>query len=652
MCSDFQLTMKQALAEVEQYKQVFTSVFMLDEGSVNSGESAQIRREMQTDHRFTDKLIDTVIEVCRAALAGKAVLSKLVFSDTEIYQITARYITADGKPYIIGMVKSIDLSDSLVLDGENQSSFAEKLASYHENMYKDILTNVYNRRYYEEQLKSNRMSAGVAVIDLDGFDLYNSTYGHDTGDLVLAAVAETIEDCISPDDTLIRYGGDEFLLIIHDANDEAFMGILENIRERVKTANVPNYSWIHITASIGGLISDGETLGNSVLAAENLMLRAKNRKDIVITDKSNGSSLLEDKPEVLIVDDSEMNRELLTEMLGSEYKITEAGNGEECMAALKQRGTGISLILLDIVMPVANGFDVLDYMTSTHRIEDIPVIMISSENSEATVRKAYELGVTDYISRPFDARVVCQRVANTIKLYSKQKNLTKLVTEQVNEKEKNNRMMIRILSQIVEFRNGESGSHVLHIEKLTEMLMKQLLRKTDRYKIDPQMQELIPTASALHDIGKIGIEEKILNKPGKLTPEEFEIMKKHSVIGESILTSTAANMNEPLIKIASQICRWHHERYDGKGYPDGLKGDEIPISAQIVSLADVYDALTSERVYKKAFSHEKTMEMIQAGQCGVFNPILIECLVDIQEDVKRELLSDKIGESQPVGLGL
>lgn len=652
MCSDFQLTMKQALAEVEQYKQVFTSVFMLDEGSVNSGESAQIRREMQTDHRFTDKLIDTVIEVCRAALAGKAVLSKLVFSDTEIYQITARYITADGKPYIIGMVKSIDLSDSLVLDGENHSGFAGKLASYHENMYKDILTNVYNRRYYEEQLKSNRMSAGVAVIDLDGFDLYNSTYGHDTGDLVLAAVAETIEDCISPDDTLIRYGGDEFLLIIPYANDEAFTGILENIRERVKTANVPNYSWIHITASIGGLISDGEALGNSVLAAENLILRAKNRKDIVLTDKSNESSLLEGKPEVLIVDDSEMNRELLAEMLGSEYKITEAENGEECMAALKQRGTGISLILLDIVMPVANGFDVLDYMTSTHRIEDIPVIMISSENSEETVRKAYEFGVTDYISRPFDTRVVCQRVANTIKLYSKQKNLTKLVTEQVNEKEKNNRMMIRILSQIVEFRNGESGSHVLHIEKLTEMLMKQLLRKTDRYQIDPQMQELIPTASALHDIGKIGIEEKILNKPGKLTPEEFEIMKKHSVIGESILTSTAANMNEPLIKVASQICRWHHERYDGKGYPDGLKGDEIPISAQIVSLADVYDALTSERVYKKAFSHEKTMEMIQAGQCGVFNPILIECLVDIQEDVKRELLSDKAGESQPVGLGL
>ena len=638
--------MKQALEEVERYKQVFTSVFLLDEEAVKGGETAQIRREMQTDRRFTDKIIDVAVEICRTALTNEAVLSKLVFSDTEIYQITARFITADGKPYIIGMVKSIDPNDSMVLDKDDHSGFAGKLAVYHENMYKDILTNVYNRRYFEEQLRSSRMSAGVAVIDLDDFDLYNSTYGHDTGDLVLAAVAATIEDCISPNDTLIRYGGDEFLLIIPNASEEMFAGVLENIRERVKKADVPNYSWIHITASIGGLISDNETLENSVLTAENLMLRAKSRKDIVFTDKSNDNDSLESKPEILIVDDSQMNREILSEMLGSEYKITEAENGEECMAALKQRGTGISLILLDIVMPVADGFDVLDYMTSTHRIEDIPVIMISSENSEATIRHAYELGVSDYISRPFDARVVCQRVANTIKLYSKQKNLAKLVSEQVNEKEKSNRMMIRILSQIVEFRNGESGSHVLHIEKLTEMLMKQLLRKTDKYQIDPQMQELIPTASALHDIGKIGIEEKILNKPGKLTPEEFEIMKKHSVIGESILTSTAANLNEPLIKVASQICRWHHERYDGKGYPDGLKGDEIPISAQIVSLADVYDALTSERVYKKAFSHEKTMEMIQAGQCGTFNPILIECLVDIQDDVKRELLSEKAGEPQ------
>ena len=372
------------------------------------------------------------------------------------------------------------------------------------------------------------------------------------------------------------------------------------------------------------------------------MDQAKNHKDIVVTDKnSTDENLRESKPEVLIVDDSRMNREILSEMLGSGYKITEAENGEECITALQQRGTGISLILLDIVMPVADGFTVLNYMTRNHRIEDIPVIMISGEGSEETIRRAYEMGASDYISRPFDSRVVCRRVANMIKLYSKQKNLTKLVTEQINKKEKNNRMMIRILSQIVEFRNSESGSHVLHIEKLTEMLMNRLIHKTDRYNIDPVQQDLIPIASALHDIGKIGIDEKILNKPGKLTPEEFEKMKQHSVIGEAILTSTKANTNEPLIKIASQICRWHHERYDGRGYPDSLKGDEIPICAQIVSLADVYDALTSERVYKKAFSHEQTMEMIQTGQCGAFNPILLECLADIQDDVKRELLSDK-----------
>ena len=540
------------------------------------------------------------------------------------------------------MVKFIDADDNAVTDHEMRENFTNRLTLYRKNMYKDILTDVYNRRYYEEQLKKRRISAGIVMIDLDDFGLYNDTYGHDTGDLVLTAVASEIKSCISPSDILIRYGGDEFLLIISDVNDDTFADILEQIRNRITKADVPNYSWIHVTASLGGVISDNEFVENSVITAERLMDQAKNHKDIVVTDKnSTDENLRESKPEILIVDDSRMNREILSEMLGSGYKITEAENGEECITALQQRGTGISLILLDIVMPVADGFTVLNYMTRNHRIEDIPVIMISSEGSEETIRRAYEMGASDYISRPFDSRVVCRRVANMIKLYSKQKNLTKLVTEQINKKEKNNRMMIRILSQIVEFRNSESGSHVLHIEKLTEMLMNRLIHKTDRYNIDPVQQDLIPIASALHDIGKIGIDEKILNKPGKLTPEEFEKMKQHSVIGEAILTSTKANTNEPLIKIASQICRWHHERYDGRGYPDGLKGDEIPICAQIVSLADVYDALTSERVYKKAFSHEQTMEMIQTGQCGAFNPILLECLADIQDDVKRELLSDK-----------
>lgn len=639
------MTMKRALDEVEQYKQVFNFACLIDKDAIRNGENpltAELGKDSFRNYKFSDDDIKIINDVCRMALADKCMKTKLAFSAAEIYQITARYIVADEKPYVMEMVKFIDADDNAVTDHEMRENFTNRLTLYRKNMYKDILTDVYNRRYYEEQLKKRRISAGIVMIDLDDFGLYNDTYGHDTGDLVLTAVASEIKSCISPSDILIRYGGDEFLLIISDVNDDTFADILEQIRNRITKADVPNYSWIHVTASLGGVISDNEFVENSVITAERLMDQAKNHKDIVVTDKnSTDENLRESKPEVLIVDDSRMNREILSEMLGSGYKITEAENGEECITALQQRGTGISLILLDIVMPVADGFTVLNYMTRNHRIEDIPVIMISSEGSEETIRRAYEMGASDYISRPFDSRVVCRRVANMIKLYSKQKNLTKLVTEQINKKEKNNRMMIRILSQIVEFRNSESGSHVLHIEKLTEMLMNRLIHKTDRYNIDPVQQDLIPIASALHDIGKIGIDEKILNKPGKLTPEEFEKMKQHSVIGETILTSTKANTNEPLIKIASQICRWHHERYDGRGYPDGLKGDEIPICAQIVSLADVYDALTSERVYKKAFSHEQTMEMIQTGQCGAFNPILLECLADIQDDVKRELLSDK-----------
>lgn len=326
-------------------------------------------------------------------------------------------------------------------------------------------------------------------------------------------------------------------------------------------------------------------------------------------------------------------------ILEEEYKILEAANGEECIDLLKQYGTGISLILLDINMPVMDGFEVLALMNRNHWIEDTPVIMISSEDGAAYVRRAYEMGASDYISRPFDAQVVHQRVFNTIKLYAKQRHLISLVTDQIQEKEKHNRMMVSILSQIVEFRNGESGSHVLHINTITGMLLERLMQKTDQYHLLWSDRFLITTASALHDIGKIGIDEKILNKPGKLTKEEFEIMKTHTLIGASMLDSLEMFRNEKLVQVAYQICRWHHERYDGKGYPDGLKGEEIPIAAQVVAMADVYDALVSERVYKKAFSHEKAIEMILNGECGVFNPILLGCLVDIQDRLKEELQS-------------
>lgn len=340
---------------------------------------------------------------------------------------------------------------------------------------------------------------------------------------------------------------------------------------------------------------------------------------------------------ILIVDDSFMNRAILTDMLSGQYEILEAEDGVAAIEMLQTHGTELSLVLLDIVMPNLDGLEVLALMNRYHWIEEIPVIMISSESAHSVVERAYELGVTDYISRPFDEVIVRRRVINTIMLYSKQKRLISMVADQMYESEKGNTLMVSILSHIVEFRNGESGLHVLHIGTMTEMLLKRLREKNSAYNLDPAKISMISKAAAFHDIGKISISEEILNKPGRLTEEEFEIIKTHSAVGADMLANLPLHKEEPLVKIAYEICRWHHERYDGSGYPDGLAGEEIPISAQVVSIADAYDALISERVYKKAFSHEKAMEMILNGECGVFNPLLLECLCDISDHIQEEL---------------
>lgn len=333
---------------------------------------------------------------------------------------------------------------------------------------------------------------------------------------------------------------------------------------------------------------------------------------------------------ILIVDDSELNRVMLAAMLGENYEILEASDGIEALSVIQKYETSIDLVLLDIVMPGMDGFEVLKVMNQKHWIDTIPVIMISAENDTSYMEKAYELGATDYIKRPYESYIIHRRITNTLMLYEKQKRLLNMVEEQIYEKEKNNSMMINILGHIVEFRNGESGPHVHHVQTMTRLLLQCLMNKTNSYNLTDEDVLIISTASALHDIGKIMIDEKILNKPGKLTKEEFEIMKTHSMLGASILKELLTYQKKTLVSVAYEICRWHHERYDGKGYPDGLKGEEIPISAQVVALADVYDALTSERCYKKAFSKEKAMEMILDGQCGAFNPLLLECLKDIE----------------------
>ncbi len=491
------------------------------------------------------------------------------------------------------------------------------------------------------------------MIDLDDFKISNDTYGHDLGDRLLHLVSYTIMGLIRKTDALIRYGGDEFLLIMPYTTKEHFQKKLEEIQYQIHMIQVPDSRGVFLSVSIGGVIAKKQTVEKAMFRADKVMYVAKKRKNSIVTEWNNGESFSDwekryeynEKQKILIVDDSEMNRAILNEMLHEEFIILEAENGEECINLLRKYGKDISLVLLDIVMPVMDGFAVLEQMNRNKWIEDSPVIMISSENSAESIRKAYDMGVSDFISRPFDANVVIRRVYNTIKLYAKQRRLTTILTEQIRSKEESRKVMVGILSQIVEFRNGESGLHVQHINVLVKMLLERLRRVTDRYPISWLEQDMIVMASSLHDIGKIGIDDKILNKKGRLTAEEFEIMKTHTLIGASILENLEMYQDEPLVKMAYDICRWHHERYDGKGYPDGLKGAEIPISAQVVSLADVYDALVSKRVYKEGYSHEKTMQMILNGECGAFNPILLECLKDIQSDIPDEVYRGRLSEN-------
>lgn len=350
------------------------------------------------------------------------------------------------------------------------------------------------------------------------------------------------------------------------------------------------------------------------------------------------------KDTILIVDDSEMNRSILADMLGENYDIIEAEDGLQAIEALQRMHASIDLVLLDLVMPQMDGFGVLDAMNENHWIDDIPVIMVSAEKEAAQIERAYGMGATDFIMRPFDTFIVRHRVVNTLLVYAKQKQLISMVEEQLYEKEKYSNTMIDILSHIVEARNGESGLHVLHVRAITDFLLRKLRQRTDQYALTEDAITLISNASALHDIGKIGIDEKILNKPGRLTDEEFKIMKTHSLIGAKMLEGENLDQDDPLVKTAYEICRWHHERYDGRGYPDGLSGDEIPIAAQVVALADVYDALTSERVYKAAFDHDTAIRMILNRECGSFNPLLLDCLRENAEDLRLKLKGDVAAE--------
>ena len=638
------MTKQEAEQMLERLRQIFPIVRLLEETDVPKNRE-DIHPGGAEDgcqcFSFWHKTVPCANCISREVLQSKGQKVKIEFLDDEIYQVISKYIEVDGHPCVVEMLESLD--EETLMDSEGREKLMKRLSGYDDKLYRDALTGVYNRRFYEERIRRMTRHAGVAMIDLDDFKLYNDTYGHNAGDMVLDTIVGVIQNNIRKTDMLIRFGGDEFLLVLPEISEDAFELKLKRIRQHVQETRIVGFTQMKLSVSIGGVMSHGEPIEETLERADRLMYQAKIRKNAIVTKRNevqnNSRKEIPEETErllILIADDSAANRELLTEMLRDSYDIVEAEDGEKAIEQLHEYGKGISLVLLDLLMPVMDGFDVLAYMGTNKWLEDIPVIMISSEDSTPYVKRAYELGAADYISRPCDENIVYRRVQNTIKLYAKQRRLATLVTNQIYEKEKNNQMMISILSQIVEFRNGESGLHVMRINMITGMLLERLAVKSDKYPLSWAERSMITMASSLHDIGKIGIPEEILNKPGKLTKEEFEIMKQHSAIGADMLRSLKRYQNEELVKIAYEICRWHHERYDGRGYPDGLKGEEIPISAQVVSLADVYDALVSERVYKKAFSPEKALEMIQNGECGSFNPLLLECLVDIRDRVKEE----------------
>lgn len=578
------------------------------------------------------------------ALKTKSQAMKLEYMGINIYQVVATYVEIEHNPYVLEVV--YPFVETLFPHEKNDKRLLQRLIRYDHELYTDALTSAYNRRYFEDKIKENCPVGGIVTIDLDDFKLYNDIYGHDVGDIVLKKVVETIQSCIRRNDYLVRYGGDEFVLILPYIAEKDLERKMKIIQEKVRAIRFAEYEHLHVSVSIGGVIYDGKHVGQALRRADKLMYQNKLHKEGSVAGKLDVNSqkkkaaapeMANIRPLIIIADNSAKNRAILKANLGDTYRILEAKNGEEVMQLLQEYSTDIALLLLDFVMPKIDGFEVLSYMRKNQWYKNIPVMMISSNDSLADLRRTYNLGVIDYIQCPFDSLIIRRRVANIIMLYAKQRRLIRIIKSQIYEKERNNRMMVDILSQVVEFRSVVSSMHVQHISALTRMLLDKLMEKTDAYHLTRNDRSMIVTASALHDLGKIAIDDAILNKPGPLTKDEFEKMKQHTLIGAKMIRSLKMYEGEELLNVAYEICRWHHERYDGRGYPDGLKGEDIPISAQVVALADVYDALTSKRVYKDAYSHTKALTMIYHGECGAFNPLLLECLNDIQDRIKEDM---------------
>lgn len=432
MNQNVKITRQQAAEEAKMLEKVFDVVRFLE---------GDFFEQMQDDPRIGVKIgmcqcydfwkKNKPCENCTSmkAYAEKKQKTKLEFLDADVFLVISRYLEIDDEACVMELVKHLE-NDTLI-DTDGRDKLVGKLKGYQDKLYIDPVTGVYNRRYFEDEIRNMQNSAGVAMIDLDDFKLYNDIYGHDMGDQVLCIVADVIKNCIRKIDKLIRYGGDEFLLILSDMVRGTLRGKLLQIQEAIENATIPNCSRLKLTASIGGVISEDGQIDEAIAKADQLMYKAKDHKAQVITECDKTifkKEKIQNKPKILIVDDSEFNRAILKEILEETYEIIEADGGNEALHKIDEYGMKISLVLLDIIMPEKDGFEVLKYMEEERLISDIPVIIISSEDSANYIRRAYEMGVSDYINRPFDANIVYQRVSNTVKLYAKQRRLMAMVT--------------------------------------------------------------------------------------------------------------------------------------------------------------------------------------------------------------------------------
>lgn len=612
------MTRQQAEQEMEQLRKVFPSVRMLTAEQVQAGEALG--------------------DAARQALEEKTTHSRMEYRGQELYEVTALFAQVEGTPCVLELERRLDRI--MLLDPEESEQLFNNLAEYRGKLYRDAVTDAYNERYYQEKYRSRILTAGVAVLRVDDFKAANDVYGRYAGNSVLETVAGVLRRNLGEKDRLIRRGEDRLLLLLPEVGQSDFGQKLEHLRLQLAAAGVPGYSHLHISVSIGGVwIRDGE-VSAAVEHAERLATYAQMQKNTVITEQQperTAAAPVHRRQSVLIVDDSELNRKMLGQMLGSRFDIAEAASGEACLQLLEQNATGISIVLLDIHMPGIDGFTVLEEMNQKNLLEQIPVIMISSEDTVDAVRRAFDLGASDYISRPFDAKVVYQRIINTIQLYAKQRRLSAMAADLAFEKERASRMMIGILSQVVEKRNGESRDHVQRVAQLTSMLLAGLAQKTDRYPLTREMRRTIATAAALHDIGKMEICEDLLHKEGPLTEAERRTLQSHTLLGAQMLEEQPECRDDAFARTAYNICRWHHERYDGGGYPDGLQGEQIPIEAQVVGLADVYERLVSRPVDGRARTHSEVVQMICTGVCGAFNPLLLDCLQDMEVEIARAM---------------